>query len=57
MQGIDLAKRKDIKFGRRHVLNDDQREQLRIKRLAGVKIADLMTEYKISKASVYRALA
>jgi len=56
MQGIELAKRKGIKFGRRHALTQEQVHELRCKRSDGVKILDLMTEYKISKASVYRAL-
>lgn len=57
MQGIELAKRKGIKFGRRLSLSAEQVQALRGKRADGVKIADLMSEFKISKASVYRALS
>lgn len=57
IQGIDHAKRKGIKFGRPHALTGDQVIQLRQKRSDGVKIVDLMNEYSVSKASVYRALS
>lgn len=56
MQGIALAKRKGIRFGRKHSLRDDQVIELREKRSQGTKIVDLMTEFKVSKASVYRFL-
>ena len=57
MQGIELAKRKGIKFGRKFSLTDDQVTALREKRTQGIKIVDLMAEFKVSKASVYRALS
>lgn len=57
MQGIALAKRKGIKFGRKNSLSQDQIIELRTKRCEGIKIVDLMKEYKISKASVYRILS
>ncbi len=57
MQGIALAKRKGIKFGRKYSLTDDQVISLREKRSQGIKIADLMAEFKVSKASVYRNLS
>ncbi len=57
MQGIDLAKRKGIKFGRKHSLTEEQVQEVKAKRDQGIKILDLMSEYKISKASVYRALS
>ena len=57
MQGIALAKRKGIKFGRKNSLNEDQIVELRAKRIQGIKILDLMSEYKVSKASVYRVLS
>jgi len=56
MQGIELAKRKGTKFGRRFLLTTEQVVELCQKRSEGVKIVDLMQEYKVSKASVYRAL-
>jgi len=38
MQGIELAKRKGIKFGRKHALSQEQVHALRIKRQEGMKI-------------------
>jgi DNA invertase Pin-like site-specific DNA recombinase len=57
VQGIELAKRKGIKFGRKHSLTDAQVVELREKRESGFKIVDLMEEFKVSKASVYRVLS
>jgi DNA invertase Pin-like site-specific DNA recombinase len=57
LQGIELAKRKGIKFGRKHSLTEEQVLEVKAKRDQGTKIADLMIEYSISKASIYRALA
>jgi DNA invertase Pin-like site-specific DNA recombinase len=54
--GIALARRKGIQFGRKKSLNDDQVIELRQKRNEGVMIKDLMSNYSLSKASVYRAL-
>jgi len=54
--GIALARRKGVKFGRRSVLSDEQVLEMRQKRSEGVKIADLMSLYGVSKASVYRTL-
>jgi DNA invertase Pin-like site-specific DNA recombinase len=56
VQGIELAKRKGIKFGRKHSLTDEQVASLKSKRTQGVKIVELMEEFKVSKASIYRAL-
>jgi DNA invertase Pin-like site-specific DNA recombinase len=56
-QGIALAKRKGIKFGRKHSLSNHQISEIRLKRTSGVKIVDLMNEFNVSKASVYRVLS
>lgn len=56
MQGIDLAKRKGIKFGRKAALTCDQIQLLQRKRADGTKISDLIAEFKISKATTYRLL-
>jgi DNA invertase Pin-like site-specific DNA recombinase len=56
-QGVDLAMRKGIKFGRKHSLNNEQINAMRQKRSEGIKIADLVDEFKVSKASVYRCLS
>ena len=57
MQGIALAKRNGIKFGRKTALSSDQIAEMRSLRSDGIKIVDLMTRFKVSKASVYRALS
>ena len=54
--GIALAKRKGVQFGRKKALTDSQVEELRQSRAEGKKIADLMAHYDLSKATVYRAL-
>ena len=56
-QGVDLAMRKGIKFGRKPSLNNEQINAMRQKRSEGIKIADLVDEFKVSKASVYRCLS
>ena len=57
LQGIALAKRKGIKFGRKFLLTREQEVDLKLKRNQGIKIIDLMHEFKVSKASVYRVLS
>ncbi len=54
--GIALAKRRGVQFGRKAVLSQEQVLELRQKRSEGMKIVELMHTYKVSKASVYRAL-
>ncbi len=56
LEGIEKAKAKGVQFGRKAKLDDDQITELRQKRSEGVLIKDIMAEYKISKASVYRLL-
>ena len=55
-EGIALAKSKGVTLGRKPSLTDAQIQNLRQKRLSGVLVKDLMTEFNISKASVYRYL-
>ena len=55
--GIALAKRNGVQLGRKKSLTDAQEAELRQRRGQGVKIVELMTDYKISKASVYRKMA
>jgi hypothetical protein len=45
-----------VKFGARRKLSDEQIEELRQNRTEGVLIKDIMKEYRLSKASVYRYL-
>ena len=54
--GISLARRNGVKFGRKKALTETQVQELRQKRTEGLLIKDLMEHYKLSKASVYRAL-
>ena len=54
--GISLARRNGVKFGRKKALNETQVQELRQKRLEGILIKDLMENYSLSKATVYRAL-
>ena len=56
MEGIEKAKENGGKFGRQAVLSDAQVAEMRSKRDSGVLIKNLMSEYGLSKASVYRLL-
>lgn len=55
--GIALAKRKGVQFGRKRALTDEQAQRLREMRSEGKKIVELMAEFSLSKATVYRALS
>jgi DNA invertase Pin-like site-specific DNA recombinase len=57
MDGIQKAKERGVKFGKRKKLNQQQIAELKDRRREGVLIKTLMKEYGISKASVYRYLA
>jgi DNA invertase Pin-like site-specific DNA recombinase len=54
--GIAHARKIGVKFGRKKALSEKQVQEMRQKRSEGVKIKDLMSDYSLSKASVYRAL-
>lgn len=54
--GIALAKRRGVQFGRKRALTDEQVIRLRAMRSEGKKIVELMAEFNLSKATVYRAL-
>ncbi len=54
--GIALARERGIKLGRKARLSTEKISEMRRKRADGVKIKDLMKEYGLSKASVYRLL-
>ncbi len=56
MEGIESAKAKGVGFGRKAKLDDKQLLEMRQKRSEGVLIRGLMSEYGLSKASVYRLL-
>ena len=46
-----------VKFGAKPKLTQNQISEMKEKRTQGVLIKDLMSEYKLSKASVYRLMS
>lgn len=56
MEGIEKAKANGVQFGRKSKLSSTQISELHQKRSKGVLIKDLMAEYNLSKASIYRLL-
>ena len=56
MDGIKKAKDRGVQFGKRPALTDDQILELRQKRKHGTLIKDLMAQYGLSKATIYRYL-
>lgn len=56
IDGINKAKQKGVQFGAQRKLTSEQIKELQQKRKDGVLIKDLMKDYKLSKASVYRYL-
>jgi len=54
--GIAKAKANGVKFGRKNEYTDELIEEMRQKRAEGVLIKDIMSEYDISKAHLYRLL-
>lgn len=56
LEGIQKAKQKGVKFGKRKYLSEKDINNLQADRKQGVLIKDLMKMYGISKASVYRYL-
>ena len=56
MDGIKKAKDRGVQFGKRPALTNEQIAELREKRAGGTLIKDLMAEYSLSKATIYRYL-
>lgn len=56
LEGIAKAKKRGVRFGAKPKLSQSQLEEMRRKRSEGALIKDLMSEYGLSKASVYRLL-
>lgn len=56
MDGINKAKEQGVKFGRSKALSQKEVEELQVKRKDGALIKNLMKEYQLSKASIYRYL-
>ncbi|MCC8419276.1 MAG: recombinase family protein [Rickettsia endosymbiont of Glossina mortisans submortisans] len=57
MDGILKAKERGIQFGKKQYLTKQQLNDLKEKRKQGIKIKNLMQEFNLSKASIYRYLA
>ena len=57
MDGIQKAKQRGVRFGKKRSLNTDQIVELRQRRKEGVLIKTLMKDYNLSKATVYRYLS
>ncbi|WP_424930558.1 recombinase family protein [Amaricoccus tamworthensis] len=56
MDGIKKAKDRGVQFGKRPALTANQIAELRGKRQQGILVKDLMAQYKLSKATIYRYL-
>uniref|UniRef100_A0A2A4YRJ8 Resolvase n=1 Tax=OCS116 cluster bacterium TaxID=2030921 RepID=A0A2A4YRJ8_9PROT len=56
MDGIQKAKEKGVKFGRKTLITDEVKSQVRLMRSEGKLVREIMKEIGLSKASVYRAL-
>ena len=56
MDGIKKAKDRGVQFGKRPALSSEQIAELREKRAKGTLIKNLMAEYSLSKATIYRYL-
>lgn len=56
LDGIAKAQERGVKFGAKSKLSPDEVSEMREKRASGVLIKDLMREYGLSKASIYRLL-
>ena len=56
VEGISKAKEKGVKFGAKPKLTETLIQEMSSKRKSGVLIKDLMSEYGLSKASVYRLI-
>ena len=55
-EGIKKARENGVAFGKKKQLSNEQVEGLKAKRAEGVLIKELMKEYGLSKASIYRYL-
>ena len=57
MDGIQKAKERGVRFGRRRKLTMQQIAEIQHRRKQGALIRTLMKDYNLSKASVYRYLS
>ena len=56
-EGIQKAKDRGVKFGRKKALDTDELEELRIMRDRGDKVKLMMRRFHLSKATIYRYLS
>jgi DNA invertase Pin-like site-specific DNA recombinase len=56
-EGLIAAMERGVRFGAKPKLTENQIAEMKQKRSQGVLIKDLMTQYKLSKASVYRLMS
>ncbi len=56
MEGIHKAKKRGVSFGRKKKLSDNDAQKMKEQRGQGTLIKELMKEYELSKASIYRYL-
>ena len=56
MDGIQKAKEKGVKFGRKTLITDEVKSQVQLMRSEGKLVREIMEGVGLSKASVYRAL-
>lgn len=54
--GIEMAKKKGVQFGRKPSLTAEQIQEMKRLRDSGIMIKDLMAKFSLSKASIYRLL-
>ena len=52
-----MANARGVQFGKRPALTENQIIEMRDKRANGTLIKDLMAEYSLSKATIYRYLS
>jgi DNA invertase Pin-like site-specific DNA recombinase len=57
MDGIARAKERGVRFGRKSLLLPETVKKIRSLRQAGTTVPEIIRQTKLSKASVYRALA
>jgi DNA invertase Pin-like site-specific DNA recombinase len=56
-EGIELAKQRGAPLGRKKICNEHQVEEIKNLRSQGKPIKELMKQFKVSKASIYRILS
>ena len=56
-EGIKKALSKGVKFGAKAKLSKEQVNELRRRRESGEKVRELMSDFGISKATLYRLLS